>query len=255
MTKDWVLAVGCSLTWGSEITELGESLPEDKLLAYPAQFGKLLNAKQLINRGWPGRSNSSIFRIAMEDMAKYVDELGTNGVVVVQWSGRARIEIVNPFKFQVDKIYNQKNHPGQESGPYLNLGPAEISDPSVQKQFTGLYHYFLNHWAHEFYQIELLINYSVALTSLANKLGVTVLQFNGIDAINPTQIPLHATSIFNLIGSEYYCPVDESKTFWRTYQKIQNGGILPTHPTAEDHADWANVLYNYMLEIQSAKLA
>jgi hypothetical protein len=254
MKKDWLLAVGCSLTWGSEITEVGESLPEDKELAWPAHLGKLLDVNTVINRGWPGRSNGSIYRIAMEDMAKYVNKFGTNGAVVIQWSGRTRIEIVNPFKFEVNKIYKQKNHPGQESGPYLNFG-LEIFDPSVQKQFTGLYHYFSNHWAHEFYQIELLVNYSVALTCLAEKLGITILQFNGIDIIDPMQIPAHSEHIFKLIGTEYYSPTNEAECFWRKYQVWDGYGKVPKHPTAEHHADWANVLYNYMLETQSYKLA
>lgn len=244
MTCDWLLAVGCSLTWGSEITSVGKTLPEDKEKAWPTELGNLLGANYTINRGWPGRSNGSIFRIAMQDMAKYQKELGANGIIVVQWSGIGRIEIVNPFVFDFKEI-TRNTHPGQEPGPYLSLSISEIL--KLQKKFPGLYDYYINYWGYELYQTELLINKSIALSSLANKLGIKILQFNGIDLIKHDQIPKHARDIFELIRNEYYYP--QEKAFWPLVKHFPGNNIVPRHPTAEDHTFWAKQLYEYLLTI------
>jgi len=256
MKTDWLLAVGCSLTWGSEITEPGESLPEDKELAWPTHLGKLLGASTVVNRGWPGRSNGSIYRVALADMARYHAELGSNGLVVVQWSGLSRMEIINPRKFDLGSIYEyQQHHPGQESGPYLNLSPGELLSPIVNSMLPGLAQYFTHYWQYKFYLTELLVNYSLALTALADKLGIRILQFNGIEQLEFDVLPDHARYTAKLIGSDYYYPADESACFWRRYQLWPGNNVVPRHPTAEQHADWANVLYNYMLATQSARSA
>jgi hypothetical protein len=257
MKTDWLLAVGCSLTWGSEITQFGESLLEDKTLAWPAHLGKLLNVSQLTNRGWPGRSNGSIFRIAMEEMASHAANYGTDGMVVIQWSGPARLEIVNPYEINIRSLYRQKYHPGQEPGPYHSFTPMEVSDKNIQNKFPHLADYFFRHWTHDFYQLELLVNYSVALTSVANSLGIKILQFNGIDELNFDILPPHSQDISGLIGKEYYRPFDRSSAFWPAschFPRDNIFNIVPRHPTAEQHEKWANILYNYMLEIQSARL-
>jgi len=254
MTTDWVLAVGCSLTWGSEITEPGESLPEDKEQAWPAHLGKLLNANQITNRGWPGRSNSSIFRIAMEEMASHCTDYGSAGVVVIQWSGPARLEIINPYELDLSTLYNQKHHPGQEPGPYVSFTPVDILSKKVQVRFPHLAGYFFKYWTHDFYQLELLVNYSVALTSVANALGIKILQFNGIDELNFDNLPTHSQHVSKLIGKEYYKPFERESAFWPAvcnFPRDNKFNIVPSHPSAHSHEEWANILYNYMLETQS----
>jgi hypothetical protein len=218
-------------------------------------LGKLLNAEQVINRGWPARSNGSIYRIGMQDISNCYKQFGNNGVVIIQWSGAMRLEIINPYIFNLDLIYNGSGtHPGQESGPYLSFASAEIASKSVQSRFKGLYEYFFNHWAYQPYQQELLINYSLSLTALAEKLGITIIQFNGIDEIIPSILPEHVLPALELLGKEFYYPTDRSKTFWKVPRKLQEGSMMPIHPTAEQHEAWATTLYNYMLDTHSDKL-
>ena len=254
MKADWLLAVGCSLTWGSEITQFGESLPEDKDSAWPAHLGALLNTTKITNRGWPGRSNGSIFRIAMEEMAAHCAEYGAAGVVVIQWSGPARLEIINPYEVEVASLYSQKHHPGQEPGPYISFSPMELTITKIQQQFPHLADYFFRHWIHDFYQLELLVNYSVSITSVANALGIKILQFNGIDELNFENLPAHSQPISKLIGKEYYNPVNRECAFWPSmchFPRDNHYNLVPRHPSAEQHAVWATRLYNYMLETHS----
>jgi len=247
MQADWLLAVGCSLTWGSEITQQGESLPEDKDQAWPAALGKHLNVSHIINRGFPGRSNNSIFRVAMQEIVKCYQEFGILGVVAIQWTGLYRMEIVNPFIFDVKEYYKasgQQNHPGQES-TYLCISPGDIDNIKIQQQFPGIYHYFLNHWAHDFYQIELLLNYSIALTSLATKLGIKIIQFNGVEALDFDKLPSHAAHMPSLLGKEYINPTNKNLTFWSVAQGPMDIRI-PAHPNADQHAEWADILYKHL---------
>jgi lysophospholipase L1-like esterase len=260
LTVDWLLAVGCSLTWGTEITQPRISLLEDKELAWPAHLGKSLSAHTIINRGLPGRSNGSIFRVAMEELVKCYNEHGTNGIVVVQWTGPDRLEFVNPFYFDIQEFYKNEvktNHPGQE-GSYLCVSPAELTMQSIQQQFVGLDYFFVNHWAHKFYQTELLVNNSIALTSLANRLGIKILQFNGIDQLDISVLQEHAKHMPDLIGVEYFHPYERDRAFWPSVRefpqyRVKAGDTInsklmevPTHPTAEEHQYWAEVLYNYI---------
>lgn len=257
MKADWLLAVGCSLTWGSEITHLGSSCPEDNVLAWPAHLSKLLNVSRVTNRGWPGRSNGSIFRVAMEEMTSHVSKYGTDGIVVIQWSGPARLEIINPNKVDVASLYGGHQHPGQEFGPYHSFSPTDILDKETQHKFPHLAEYVFRYWIHDFYQLELLINYSVSLTSVAKTLGINILQFNGIDELNFDILPSHSQDISKLIGKEYYRPFDRSAAFWPAschFPKDTKFNAVPRHPTADQHEQWANVLYDYMLETQSARL-
>jgi len=256
MTVDWLLAVGCSLTWGTEITQLRMSLPEDKELAWPAHLGKALSAHTIINRGLPGRSNGSIFRIAMQELISCYNKHGSNGMLVVQWTGPDRLEFVNPFQFDIQELYKTEtntNHPGQE-GSYLCVSPAELTIPFLKKQFIGLDYFFVNNWAHTFYQTELLINHSIALTSLANRLGIKILQFNGIDQIDVAVLHNHAVHMLDLIGTEYYRPYEREYAFWPSMrhfpqQRIESGIIeVPTHPTVDEHYQWAATLYKYIQE-------
>jgi len=255
---DWLLAVGCSLTWGSEITQPGESLEQDKLSAWPAHLGNLLKANTIINRGYPGRSNNSIYRVAVQELANYKNKLGNNGILIVQWSGEMRLEFFTPFRFDLKKFYKdscgQHHHPGPE-GSYFCVSPNEILDIKIQQSFAGLHQYFFNYWAHQHYQQELLINYSLSLTGLANKLGIKILQFNGIDEIIPDIIPDHASAALSLIDNEYFHPFDRSYAFWnhvtnkfpRAPVWNKNGTFpVPPHPDALQHQIWADKLYEYL---------
>ena len=258
---DWLLAVGCSLTWGTEITKFGESLEEDKLSAWPAHLSNLLNIPTVINRGYPGRSNGSIYRVAVEELANCRKLHGQNGLLVVQWSGESRLEFLNPFRFDVKDFYKTETgqlcHPGQE-GAYLCVTPNEISNRHIQQTFPGLYQYFVNFWAHRDYQQELLINHSLSLTGIAEKLGIKIIQFNGIDEIDCSIVPEHSLPVFELIGKEFYNPTERDSTFWHgvtgTFPRFAkngpfNNGIVPVprHPTADQHKEWATRLHSYML--------
>lgn len=256
MKSKWLLATGCSLTWGSELTTPNESLPSDKDLAWPAHLGKLLDAEIVSNKAWPGKSNGSIFRTAMEEIVSMHKEHGSDGLVVIQWSGDVRLEVVNPFVWDIvgfnRKLRSIKHHPGQE-GPYLNVLPADMLSMDFQKQFVGLAHFFVNHWSHDFYQQELKVTYSVALTSLAKKLGVKILQFNGIDELISDVIPDHAKNLTDLIGEEFFKPFDRTYSFWPHYRhEIKSRGtkMFPKHPELKHHIDWANTLYNYLKATQ-----
>ena len=261
MQKDWVLAVGCSLTWGTEISQPRSSLETDKEHAWPAHLGRLLAANTVINRGWPGRSNGSIFRIAVQDMVKYASTIGKNGIVVIQWSGPARLEIVNPYKIDVTGFHMRTTngyHPGQE-GRYLNVTPSDLGllqNNSNDSLFNSdsLADYFINFWADDCYQHELLLNNIISLNGIAAKLGIQILHFNGIDELNYQKLPEHSAHLSSLIGKEYYNPTSRAHTFWaQSYpeiahipdrSKIYN---LPPHPTAEHHEEWAQILYEYLL--------
>lgn len=260
MQADWLLAVGCSLTWGTEITEPGESHEADKLSAWPAHLATLMNIPTVINRGHPGRSNGSIYRVAVEEMAKCKELYGSNGLVVIQWSGESRLEFINPYKFDIKGFYktelNQHAHPGQE-GSYLCVTPNELSNIKMQQQFPGVYHFFANHWAYRDYQQELLINYSVSLTSIAEKLGINILQFNGVDEIDLEITPEHSKPVLSLIGKEFYNPTDRSSSFWhnvtgqfpryRKFEASDNRMVkVPPHPTADQHKEWAGTLHTYL---------
>lgn len=263
MTSDWLLAVGCSLTWGSETTLLRSSLPEDKDNAWPAHLGKLLAADTVINRGWPGRSNGSIFRVAVSDMAKYADELGTNGVVVIQWTGAARLEFINPYKIDITGHYLNSMggaHPGQEDS-YLNVTPGDLglSPDAIPPIFNDgcIRDFFIKYWAHEFFQQELLFTYIVSLTSIASRLGIRIVHFNGIDELNVNSLPNHARLLDTLIGKEFYYPYDRSKTFWCSSMpdtlliRPQPDKVytLPSHPNTAQHIKWANTLYDYIISL------
>ena len=265
MQNDWLLAVGCSLTWGSEITLPRESLEEDKLLSWPAKLGELISCKNVINCGYPGRSNGSIFRTAMEEISKCYETYGSNGLVVIQWTGLHRIEIINPFQFDIKEFYKKEigvnHHPGQE-GSYLCITPNELSNKHIQELFPGLANYYIYNWAYAFYQTELLITYSLAITSFAKSLGIKVFQFNGIDELLANEIPDHAISMSKLIGKEYFHPYDRNFAFWpskvhfpRTHKKNDSFVfnkeelvMVPPHPTAEQHKQWAEQIYSYITE-------
>jgi hypothetical protein len=262
MKTDWLLAVGCSLTWGSETTVVGSSLVKDHDNAWPAHLGKMLSTDTVINRGWPGRSNSSIFRVAASDMIHYANEFGSNGIIAIQWSGNARMEFINPYKIDITEYYrrvNNGNHPGQE-GPYLNITPNDLgvfpSNPPILDDVC-IRDYFLKYWAHEFYQQELLFTYSISLTSIATRLGIRIIQFNGIDELNPASLPSHAAPLNTLIGNEFYYPYDRSKTFWCSAHpdtlKMRPAADevfkMPHHPTTAQHIEWANTLYDYIKTI------
>ena len=258
MKKDWLLAVGCSLTWGSDTTIVGSSVPEDKANAWPAHLGNLLRADTVINRGWPGRSNGSIYRVAQEELVRCYQEYGTSGMVVIQWTGPARLELVNPFKIDVPgeiKKTSNTQHPGTE-GSFLCVTPQEIcgQNGSLTHVLPGVFQYFTTYWAYDFYQQELLINYSISLTSLANRLGVTILQFNGIDQLTADSLQPHAAHMISMIGKEYMFPTNRDYSFWNTYYSVKTTSgwsELPSHPTTSHHIDWANKLYNYSIENQS----
>jgi hypothetical protein len=97
----------------------------------------------------------------------------------------------------------------------------------------------------------------VALSSVAKTLGISILQFNGIDELNFDILPPHSRAISGLIGKEYYRPFDRSAAFWPAschFPRDNKFHTVPRHPTAEQHEKWANVLYDYMLETQSARL-
>ena len=255
MKKDWLLAVGCSLTWGTDTTVIGSSVPEDKDNAWPTHLGKLLGAETVVNRGWPGRSNGSIYRIAQEELVRCYQEYGNSGMVVIQWTGPARLELVNPFKIDVPgeiKKTSTSQHPGTE-GAFLCVTPQELwgTTGSLSHVLPGVFEYFTTYWAYDFYQQELLINYSVSLTSLANRLGITILQFNGIDQLNPNALHPHAAHMVSMIGKEYMSPTDRDHSFWNTYCKFETGlnwVSMPPHPTTSNHIDWASKLYNYSID-------
>jgi len=258
MKKDWLLAVGCSLTWGTDTTVVGSSLPEDKDNAWPAHLGTLLRADTVVNRGWPGRSNGSIYRVAQEEIVRCYQEYGTSGMVVIQWTGPARLELVNPFKIdvpaEIKKTAPNVTHPGTE-GSFLCVTPQEICGQtgSLSHTLPGVFQYFTNYWAYDFYQQELLLNYSISLTSLANRLGVTILQFNGIDQLITDALQPHAAHMVSMIGKEYMSPTTREYSFWNTYRPIapsSGWASLPVHPTRLNHIDWANKLYNYTIENQ-----
>lgn len=249
---DWLLAVGCSLTWGSEITEKNKSLPQDKDQAWPAHLADLLRIPNVINKGYPGRSNGSIFRVATEEIIKCYQKFGSNGIVVIQWSGPARLEIVNPFVVDVPNWYKKHfnlTHPDQE-GPYFNVTPTVFTlSKEFSEKFPFLEQYFFYYWAHDFYQLELWINYSISVTSLAQRLGVKILQFNGIDCLDFSNLPENAAHLTSLIGSEYLEPCNSKTTFWKTYRDLDNASsvnYLPQHPTFEEHKDWAKKLYQHL---------
>ena len=262
MQKDWLLAVGCSLTWGTEISQPRSSLKADKDHAWPAHLGRLLDATTVVNRGWPGRSNGSIFRIAVQDMVKYATTNGKNGIAVIQWTGPARLEIFNPYKIDVTGHHmhtTKGHHPGTE-GSYLNITPSELGILQNENQSKPLFksdaiaEYFLNFWANDMYQCELLFNNIVALNGIATTLGIQILHFNGIDELNYQLLPPHASHLSATIGKEFYNPTSRKHTFWATSYPVMASVPdrskiyqLPPHPTADHHADWATILYDYLI--------
>ena len=251
---DWLLAVGCSLTWGSETTEPKKSLPQDKENAYPKHLADILNIRTVINKSEPGKSNGSIYRVAQEELIKCYQQRGSNGLLVVQWSGLARLEIANPFVIDIPHFFKNIGitHPGFE-GPFLSLTPNEILDEvsALRDQLPHVAEYFVGYWAHDFYQQEMLVNHSISLSSLAEKLGVKILQFNGIDEFNPAALRSEIRYIKDAIGKDWKDPTSRKDTFWYTYRPESadygNGfRNMPTHPTIDEHKDWAKKLYQHL---------
>jgi hypothetical protein len=84
-------------------------------------------------------------------------------------------------------------------------------------------------------------------------LGITILQFNGIDQLYVNELQPHAAHMISMIGKEYMFPTNKDYSFWNTYSPIAASevymtNILPSHPTRLNHIDWATKLYNYSIE-------
>jgi hypothetical protein len=249
----WLLAVGDSCTWGTDLTEEHASLPEDLTKAWPVHLGKLLNvpSTNIVNRGWPGRSNDSIFRIAIQEMTRIAKHVGPNGVVVIGWTAFARWELFNPYELDI----NHGRHPGQE-GPYLIVNIADVLEKGrLRKQLPEIVDYFTKFRIWEHAELEHVLDYIISTTALAKSLGLKIVHFNAVDEIRVDQVDGPARHLPEFIGPEFIHPYDRDWAMWPRYAvfpRSDEGGKIvssPLHPNEEQHKDWANVLFDHLNKI------
>jgi lysophospholipase L1-like esterase len=253
LTPLWLLAIGDSCTWGTDLTEPHCSLPEDLAKAWPAHLGKLLSISEsnVINRGWPGRSNDSIFRIAIQDITRIANAIGPNGVVAIGWTAFTRWEIFNPYELNID----HGRHPGQE-GPYLMVNIADVLEKGrLRDELPELVDYYTKFRIWEHAELEHVLDYIISTTALAKSLGIRIIHFNAVDEIRPNTIDGPARHLLDCIGPEFIKPFDRNWAMWPRYavfpRSTEGGKIVasPLHPTEADHKDWANILFDHLNKI------
>jgi len=204
-------ASGCSFTAGTAQQDFKN---KEKSWCYHLGFD------QVKNDAYPGNSNQSIFRNALE----YFSAGGKADFVAIQLTHPIRREILMPVELS-EKIL------GPERVTIVQRGYYSINSWSVEQVFPEQVDFYINHLAGSAdYNSKLTVMGLLALEHTLKKLGIPYVFFCGLTVLG--RIP--NSSMHSLLDSTRHFM---AQTSMRDYYSLGD-----QHPDEQQHQEWGEML-------------
>jgi hypothetical protein len=207
----FLYASGCSFTAGTVQQDFKN---KEKSWCYHLGFD------QVKNDAYPGNSNQSIFRNALE----YFSAGGKADFVAIQLTHPIRREILMPAALAVDIL-------GPERAAIVQRGYYSINSWSVERVFPEQADFYIRHLAGTTeYNDKLTVMGLLALEHTLKKLGIPYVFFSGLTVLG--RIP--NSGMYSLLDSTHHFMPQASM---REYYSLGD-----QHPDEQQHQDWGEML-------------
>jgi hypothetical protein len=215
-------AGGCSFTAG----EHPQLIKQDN-----KSWCNYLGFDEVLNKSWPGSSNTTICRKALEFLAAG----GVADFFAIQLSGFDRREIIMPLE-------KRKTIPLLTETKYVS-----INIWSVERFFPDQMDFYINHMRGDKTYDDMLTSMNIiALEHILQKRGIPYVFFNGINNMSfhdlePTHPAVQLYKTRTLIAdTPYFMP----HTTMRKYYDLK-----AEHPSEDQHKDWGLMLAEYIKKV------
>ena len=230
-TPAWVLAVGCSMTYGSELyDDAAGQCTDDRArqdVAWPAQLGRRLGLESR-NMGMPGGSNDRIVRKVLAVLAEVLHGRCPPPIVVVGWSGPTRMEIRADGEWiQVDAHTPQAFRNSRLAGLAAELH-THASDGRASAQ----------RW----------LAHAIGLGAVLDRHGVPYVFFDAIQSLRrlvEERAP-ELTEQLLLLDARRYVGLESWDGDMLSQLRVADTTWCGKHPGPDGHSAWAQLLEPYV---------
>ena len=226
----WVLAVGCSMTYGSELYDDAAGQCTDdharQDVAWPAQLGRRLGLESR-NMGMPGGSNDRIVRKVLAVLAEVLHGRCPPPIVVVGWSGPARMEL-------------------HANGEWVQVNP-QTPQAFQRSRLAGLVAELHTYATDGRTSAQRWLAHAIGLGAVLDRHGVPYVFFDAIQSLRRL-VEEHAPELTEhllLLDTRRYVGLERWDGDMLSRLKAAGATWRGRHPGPDGHSAWAQLLEPY----------
>lgn len=227
-------ANGCSMTYGAELG--GDILDKNRLFiaetdaevrknyAWPNILSTSLNMRS-INDAAGGSSNDKIFRTTMEWTCKYLKEekRGQDLFIVIAWSEQSRKE------YKINGYWHD----------------VVVNFPPTHEDLLNTYNFHVENLLDEDFDSIRTLQFVLSLQSWFKINQICYLFCNGLSNKYNKKNEVIKNMLFHIDRKRYF-GIDNQIFMYDECSQFPKGPR--NHPLTEGHQNWANLLYDYIVD-------